>query len=658
MADSSKQDKVVSKETRKAGHKGPLSQNVFDDKIEKHGTFVGVGSAKRYNKANLSGHDLRELKHKSRMNLAEVFLNWCDLRDMRWSAPNFQGTSFIDSDLREIRIRPHRDDVQNPRDRGDLVAKPNFHEASLVRANLDGADIRQADFTGADFDGARLFNATLKDCDFTDAVNLIPSQMAGADLSGSTLPDHAKWEPILAWIENLSRDARKVSVYLLLACVFAWLMISQLTDAQLVLDNSTLTLPFINTGVKVVGFFVGMSVFLFVFFVYLLVNLQRNWEVLATLPAFFENGKPLYHRVFPWMPNGVIARYLILLHGHLPRFLLWQTILSYLMLYVIVPITMIAMWLRYFTRHDWPVSLFLSAASLTTVCLSGLLTWNAHRTLRGARRKPFNWKKSWRDKEMYMAALAVVITAIAITGTAHLCLTSHPSSHVIGRMLVSIGWSPAAILRGEVLSTRPEPWMNTEEQWQQVVGAQLANRDLRWAEASSAFLMKANLNRANLSHTVLNNANLQHADLGGAYLIGADLRNADLTGAKLYAAHLDSAYLDSARLSSADLNRASLVRAELPFAHLDSAILEFADLIGANLTGADLTNAILFEAHLDSAKITDAILDSADFRDVTLDGADLRYTDLSKVKNLTAEQVSKAITDSTTLLPDYLDLVP
>jgi uncharacterized protein YjbI with pentapeptide repeats len=64
----------------------------------------------------------------------------------------------------------------------------------------------------------------------------------------------------------------------------------------------------------------------------------------------------------------------------------------------------------------------------------------------------------------------------------------------------------------------------------------------------------------------------------------------------------------------------------------------------------------------DSVRITRILtyrkLYSADFRDAILNGADLRNTDLSKVKNQTAEQVRSAMTDSTTLLPDYLDLTP
>ena len=580
MADSSKQDEVDSPTEYGPGHRGELLQKDFEKVLILHKGYVNVGGdTPEGKKADLCGYDLRRLHIPFPGQLDAASLVSCDLRGQRLVAPNFGAAFLINADLAEIRIRPQRTERYDLRgEAGANVEKPNFSQASLVRTNLDGADIQQADFHEADFAGATLYNATLKDCDFTGAVNLIPSQLAGADLSGAKLPDHVDWFPTLTWIENLSRDMRKLSASLMVACVFAWLMLLQLTDAHLVLDNSTLTMPIINTGVKVVGFFIGMSVLLLVLFAYLLVNLQRNWEMIATLPAFFQDGKPLYRRVFPWMPNGVIARYLPLQKGQLPPFHLLQTLASYIMLYAFVPVTMFAMWVRFFPRHDWPVTLFLSAILIAAVCLSGLFTAVARRTLQGRRRKPFVWMRCLKDVRLYVAVLCIGVMTTAMVGTAKLCINSDPYSDVIGSMLATIGWSPAADLRGAVLSTRPEPWMNTAGQRQQVIGVQLARRDLRWADAESAFLLKANLFRA---------------DMFCADLYEADLRYADLSG-------------------------------------------------------ADLTGAVLIQA----------LLDSANFMGTILDDAFLPDTDLRGAKNLTAEQVRSAITDSTTLLPDYLEPAP
>jgi uncharacterized protein YjbI with pentapeptide repeats len=67
--------------------------------------------------------------------------------------------------------------------------------------------------------------------------------------------------------------------------------------------------------------------------------------------------------------------------------------------------------------------------------------------------------------------------------------------------------------------------------------------------------------------------------------------------------------------------------------------LSFASLVGANFTNADCSNAIFR---------------GADFKNTILDGAILRGADLSGAKNLTREQIAKAIIDDRTILPDYL----
>lgn len=633
MAENNEQEEVGSQAEHKPGFKGPLSQELFDKVADRHKNFITRMFAGG-KLADLSGYDLRGLSVPHAVSLLSAPLNLCNLRGQSLLAPNLSEASMIEADLSEATILPHRTEARELGEAKVVIETPSFKKASLIGTRFDGADIRQADFTGADFAGATLFNATLKDCNFRTAVNLIPSQMAGADLSGAKLPDHVDWAPTLSWVENLSKDARKLSVALLVACVFAWLMLFQVTDAQLILNNSSLSLPLVNSGVSVIGFFIGMSVLLACLFLYLLVNLQRNWEVLATLPAFFQDGKPFYRRVFPWMPNGIIARYLALQRDQLPPFHLSQTILSYVMLYAIVPVTMVGLWVRYFPRHDWPVTLFLSLV-LAAVLFFAVLFWIiARRTLQGRRRNPFSWNKCWRDKRLYVAILCTSIVTVATVGITHLCINSDPQSHLIGRNLAALGVSPSANLYAAHLSTRPEPWMNTEDQLQQVIGAQLAGRDLRWAYAHSAFLVKADLMGADLSHADLSFTDLRHAILDSSTLFGSDLTSA----------LLDNAHLIGADLTDARLVKASLKGADLTEAHFDGATLRFADLTNAYLAFADLNGAVLKRAQLDGA----------DFKHASLNGTNLMDVDLRGAKNLTRDQVNMARVYSTTKLPAYL----
>ncbi|GBE43227.1 serine/threonine-protein kinase B [bacterium BMS3Bbin10] len=78
------------------------------------------------------------------------------------------------------------------------------------------------------------------------------------------------------------------------------------------------------------------------------------------------------------------------------------------------------------------------------------------------------------------------------------------------------------------------------------------------------------------------------------------------------------------------------------------------DLRGAFVRRTDLSNANLHKANLSRADLSGAILRGANLKDTNLFGAILKGADLRDAKNLTVDQLSEAIIDSQTLLPDYI----
>jgi hypothetical protein len=148
----------------------------------------------------------------------------------------------------------------------------------------------------------------------------------------------------------------------------------------------------------------------------------------------------------------------------------------------------------------------------------------------------------------------------------------------------------------------------------QAVLTVLARRTHDWDKGRSLDLQRTDLRRVHLD---------------GAHLEGANLFAARLDGAMLREAYLEGAHLSAARLQGARLAQAHLERANLMSAHLDPTNLE--------------------EAHLEGAWLTGASLKGADLR-----GADLRGVDLRLTRGLTREQIESAITDETTIRPDYL----
>jgi uncharacterized protein YjbI with pentapeptide repeats len=147
--------------------------------------------------------------------------------------------------------------------------------------------------------------------------------------------------------------------------------------------------------------------------------------------------------------------------------------------------------------------------------------------------------------------------------------------------------------------------------------------NLERAQLKEAYLLKIDLSDANLS-----NANLWKANLREASLYHAKLREADLSETDLR-----SSYMGGADLSGTLLNDAKMIRA-----HMNGCNLNSADLTGADLRGADLSNA-----NLNYADLTRAVLIGANLEGISLHRAILNETVLSKVNNLKADQICKAL---------------
>jgi len=194
-----------------------------------------------------------------------------------------------------------------------------------------------------------------------------------------------------------------------------------------------------------------------------------------------------------------------------------------------------------------------------------------------------------------------------------------------------------------------------------IQGANLNRAELGGANLRSANLMGASLRAANLPGANLYKVNLQHAILKLANLCGAKLFLANLQGAKLgkanlslcglIGANLQGANLNGANLAEANLNAAKLQQAERLFVDFTEASLTEADLCKANLMGANLQRASLYQANLFQCNLVGANLSDTNFCDVKLAGAIL-----TGVKNLKPQQVSIAIGDRTTRLPDNVEI--
>ncbi|QBK30699.1 pentapeptide repeat-containing protein [Roseitalea porphyridii] len=79
------------------------------------------------------------------------------------------------------------------------------------------------------------------------------------------------------------------------------------------------------------------------------------------------------------------------------------------------------------------------------------------------------------------------------------------------------------------------------------------------------------------------------------------------------------------------------------------------DLSGAFLRRTSLSGAILKNANFAGADFQNARFVGSDFEGADLTGTNLVGADLTGAKNLTADQLRRAIIDETTRLPTYID---
>jgi len=424
-------------------------------------------------------------------------------------------------------------------------------------------------------------------------------QLAGADLTGASLPEELKkLYDALENVNNISESARKLFLAVLAACLYSWLTIATTTDVNLITNRASTPLPIIQTSIPIVGFYWVAPLLLICVYFYFHFYLQKLWEELSSLPAILPDGRPLHAKIDPWLLNDLVRAHLPKLNVSPPFLSYFQLWISVLLAWWVVPITMFLFWGRFLPRHARTGTTFHVALLMISVTAALGLYRLAVATLRGAERKPFRWKGMLKSRGGYhAAALAVAIGALfaivswgAIMGVpSRAPLLGLPSllpnrigeeGEVTGylswvpRLMGLVGYSPFAELTGTEVSQKKSTWSKNDKDLDAVTGAQLSKQNLRYARAKGAFLAGALLGIA---------------DLRGADLIGADLRGANLIGA-----NLSIADLRGADLSGADLSGADLLGADMLGASLDS----YSDLTYTNLRNAENLNPFLLKKAL------------------------------------------------------------
>src|SRR5437867_8022523 len=245
---------------------------------------------------------------------------------------------------------------------GADLSMPNLRGASLVRSNMQNANLLGTELRGANLMGANLYGAEglwfgrLGGTNLFDAV--LPEAISAVDSSKAIgeAPMVARWFYFL-------------TVGLSLICC---LLIAYTNDVRLLVNSSALPFAKLGNVLPMTGLYLGGPLVLLALSLRFHFLLLRLWGSMAALPAVFPDGQTL-EKDGPWYLMGLVRRHFRWQGESRSAMTAFETVLSTVLAYWIVPVTLFFFWLRYLPRQDFRGTLlhvFLMTLSVATAtCL-------------------------------------------------------------------------------------------------------------------------------------------------------------------------------------------------------------------------------------------------------------------------------------------------
>jgi uncharacterized protein YjbI with pentapeptide repeats len=603
------------------------------------------------------------------------------------------GESGVKADLCGINLA--KADLTGVNLQGAILHRMNLAGADLSMANLRGASLVRSNLQNANLLGTELRGANLMGANLYGAEGLWFGRLGGTNLFDAVLPESISAVDSSKAIGDATKIARWFYFLTLGASLLCCALIALTSDVRLLLNASAVPALRLGNVLPMTGLYLGGPLVLLALSLRFHFLLLRLWGSIAALPAVFPDGQTL-EKDGPWYLMGLVRRHFRWQGDTKSAMTAFETVLSTVLAYWIVPATMLFFWIRYLPKQDFRGTLLHVLVITLSVATATSVPFVVSRVLRpGDIRLP-------KSKNIIRMILGTTRAALA-TGCILFLFSlgvnrglpfDHGTSanespadvkRWASMVFQSVGYRPYAEMTEASLSTPPpqgETW--TEETVEGIAGARLNQMNLRFARGYRAFLVNAKLWRANLEGAYLSEADLRGANLReallrsaildraqvahavlvsanatGANFSAADMRfvdlsygtfenavlsNAKISGASLYAVNLRNAQLLRTDLSRTDMRDTKLEHAVLSFANLEQTDLSSARLGEANLTGAILKGTILLDADLKKADLRGAFLTGgAILRGAEMDGANLAGADLRGASGITALQVCSAL---------------
>jgi uncharacterized protein YjbI with pentapeptide repeats len=521
----------------------------------------------------------------------------------------------------------------------------------LSGCDLRGANLRNVSCVGTDFRGANLTGV-----DLSLTRGLAASQFSGACMTGATMPDGVNFEDHIEHVRSTVANSRKMLMSVLLACLYSALTVATTTDVGLLTNSTSSKLPILGADIRINTFYVITPILLAALYVYFHVYLQRLWSGVSGLRRVVTSGIGADEVVDLWL----IGRPGTTAGGRLGgSFAVLRSFVSTALAWYLVPATLVLLWLRQLSRHDWIVA-GVCIVIISVVVGVGISSYFA---CIAKLSPPSKTSRSWWSRGVVALLIAFgflfIVTFGAIEGIAHRPDDKHNVQGRIDqarfvrlrqwvpRVLSSIGFEPFVDLEEAIVSKKPAEW--DDKTLSHVLGASLDDRDLRRGNLRRVFLVSGRIRLAKLQRSDFYRADLRDADLWKSDARGANFRRANLAYAKFNHTVLDSADFSKAGCDSTNFGHASIRGANFKEAYLNKTTFFKADLSGTNFYKSKLINTKLTYVNLAGADFS-----KARFRAVQLHRANLDGADLTSATGLKQKELDKACVTCTTKLPKNL----
>jgi len=387
---------------------------------------------------------------------------------------------------------------------GADLSMANLRGASLVRSNLQNANLLGTELRGANLMGANLYAAE----------GLWFGRLGGTNLFDAVLPESISAVDSSKAIGDATKVARWFYFFTAGMSLLCCALIALTTDVRLLLNASAV--PFVRLGnvLPITGLYLGGPMVLLALSLRFHFLLLRLWGSMAALPAVFPDGQTL-EKDGPWYLMGLVRRHFRWQGESRSAMTAFETVLSTVLAYWIVPATLFFFWVRYLPRQDFRGTLLHVLLMTLSVATATCLPFVVSRVLRpGDIRLP----RSTNIIRMIMGTTRAALVTGCILFIFSLGVnrglpfdrgtTAEDSPGDVRRwasmVFQSVGYRPYADLTEATLSTPPPRgtvW--TDETVEKISGAHLNQMNLRFARGYRAFLTNAKLWRANLEGAYL-----------------------------------------------------------------------------------------------------------------------------------------------------------